>query len=457
MRRSSQPWLLPYWEIIRFDGEYFLTAHAARGAQIYRDLFQPGLGEDLWHGLRAIAAGVIRQLQGAVRAQRRRSRPQPGRVGPYLLLITPGTEKYARETREVTEACAARGLPMIRVLSERREVQSDEPGSVSLTDMLTAGDHARVLARWLREVLRLGRWWLGRDRKARSLSAAAIPSIRQHYLDLAFARRIGRVYGRPRAVLSLAPWSDTSVAIVDVMKARGVATGATRTQTTVEMEEHLTINADLLFCKSTWERAIYGRLFLGRGPRLVDGCLLSLPEEYPLEPLAVPEPFVLLLGRAREWNESEAAFRHVCATLERIAAVPGLPVVYRVHPAHAAEPEAPGAVQGKFIKVTDLRRNHELIARASLVVSAHSTLLYQAIIVGTPTALVEIDPPDAPPDEFLSSPLLRIRPAQIDRLQPEDFATAAQRCPEASAWFASNYFLDRGAGDMVDQLLALRS
>ena len=170
---------------------------------------------------------------------------------------------------------------MVRVLLDSREVQSDAHGPVSLTDMLTAGDHARVLALWLREALRLGRWWLVRDRKARSLSVGAIPGIRQYYLDLAFARRIDRVYGRPRAVLSLAPWSDTSVAIVDVMKARGVATGATRTQTTIDIEEHLTINADLLFCKSTWERGIYGRLFRGHGPRLVDGCLLSLPEEYP--------------------------------------------------------------------------------------------------------------------------------------------------------------------------------
>ena len=52
-----------------------------------------------------------------------RARPQPGRVQPYLLLITPGAERYARERREVTEACATRGLPMISVLSESREVQ----------------------------------------------------------------------------------------------------------------------------------------------------------------------------------------------------------------------------------------------------------------------------------------------------------------------------------------------
>ena len=458
MRRSSQPWLPPYWEIIRFDAAHFLTTHASRGAQIYRDFLQPGLGEDLRHGLRAIAAGVVRQLQGAVRAQRRRSRPRPGRLRPYLLLITPGNEKYARESREVTEACATRGLPMIRVLSDSREVHCDAHGPVSLTDMLTAGDHARVLALWLREALRLGRWWLVRDRKARSLSVVAIPGIRQYYLDLAFARRIDRVYGRPRAVLSLAPWSDTSVAIVDVMKARGVATGATRTQTTIDIEEHLTINADLLFCKSTWERGIYGRLFRGHGPRLVDGCLLSLPEEYPLEPLALPEPFVLLLGTARQWNESEAAYRQVCANLERVAAVPGLPVVYRAHPAHAAElePAAGSAANGAIVLVADLRRNLELIAKASLVVSAHSTLLYQAILAGTPTVVVHIDPPDAPADEFIGSPLLRIRPEQIDGLKPEDLAPAGQLAAEARAWFASNYFLDRGAGYLVDQLLTLR-
>ena len=78
MRRSNQPLLPPYWEIIRFDVASFLTPHAGRGASIYRDLLQPGLGEDLRHALRAIAAGLVRQLQGAVRAQRRRSWPRPG-------------------------------------------------------------------------------------------------------------------------------------------------------------------------------------------------------------------------------------------------------------------------------------------------------------------------------------------------------------------------------------------
>ena len=80
-------------------------------------------------------------------------------------------------------------------------------------------------------------------------------------MDLTLARRIDRVFGRPRAVLSLAPWSVTSVAIVNVMRVRGVATGATRTQTTLDVEEYLTINADVLFCKGIWEREIYGRLF----------------------------------------------------------------------------------------------------------------------------------------------------------------------------------------------------
>jgi hypothetical protein len=459
MRRIEGPWLPPYWEIIRFDAAHFVTAHAGRGAQIYRDLLQPGLREDLQHGMRAIAAGVVRQLQGAVRSQRRAWRPPPGRMRPYLLLITPGIGKYAREEREVADACAARGLPMIRVLSDSREVEADAPGPVSLMDLLTAGDHARVLALWLRETVRLSRWWLVGSRKARSLSVAAIPGIRQYYLDLAFARQIDRVYGRPKAVLSLAPWSDTSVALVHAMKARNVPTGAMRTQTTIDIEEHLTINADLLFCKSTWERRIYRRLFGGHGPRLVDACLLSLPEEYPLEPLALPEAFVLLLGTARQWNESEAAYQQVCADLLRVAAVSGLPVVYRVHPAHAAELESAteSAANVAIVPVADLRRNFELIARASLVVSAHSTLLYQAILADTPTVVVHVDPPGAPADEFIDSPLLRIRSEQIDGLKPEDLASAAQRSAQARAWFAANYFLDRGAGYMVDQLLSLPS
>ena len=190
----------------------------------------------------------------------------------------------------------------------------------------------------------------------------------------------------------------------------------------------------------------------------MDGCLLSLPEEYPLEPLALPDQFVLLLGTTRQWNESEAAYRQVCANLERVAAVPGLPVVYRAHPAHAAElePAAGSAANGAIITVADLRRNLELIAKASLVVSAHSTLLYQAILAGTPTVVVHIDPPDAPADEFIGSPLLRIRPEQIEGLKPEDLAPAGQLAAEARAWFASNYFLDRGAGYLVDQLLTLR-
>jgi hypothetical protein len=70
--------------------------------------------------------------------------------------------------------------------------------------------------------------------------------------------------------------------------------------------------------------------------------------------------------------------------------------------------------------------------------------------------VVHIDPPDAAEDEFIDSPLLRIRPDQIDGLVPEDLAPAEQLTAEARAWFASNYFLDRGAGYLVDHLLTLR-
>jgi hypothetical protein len=456
VRQADQPWAPPYWEIIRFDAANFLATHASRQAEIYHDRRQPGLGEDLRFGLRSIAAGVVRQLQGAVRAMGRSEPPRRRRLQPYLLLIAPRDGRYAREEREVSEACAARGMPIVRVLSDSREVQHDEPRPVSLPEVLTARDHVRVLGLWLRDAVHLGKWWLGRDRKARSLSAVAIHGLRQYYLDLAFARRIDEVYGRPRAVLSLAPWSDTSVAIVDTMKARGVATWGIRTQTTVDIQEHLAINVDFLFCKGIWERRVYGRLFRGHGPRLVDGCLLSLPDEYSLEALGVPESFVLLLGATRRWNESEADFRQVSDTLERLASVPGLPVVYRAHPAHAAKGAAGSAVSGEFVLVADLRRNAELIAKASLIVSVPSTLLYQAILARAPTVVLDIDPPDERADEFIGSPLLQIRPDQVDALEPEDLAPARQLAAEAYAWLASNYFLGKGAVDIVDQVLSLR-
>ena len=103
-----------------------------------------------------------------------------------------------------------------------------------------------------------------------------------------------------------------------------------------------------------------------------------------------------------------------------------------------------------------MRRNSELITKASLVVSAPSTLLYQAILSGAPTVVVHIDPPDAPADEFIDSPLLRIRSEQVGGLKSEDLAPARQRTAEARAWFESNYFLDKGAGYLVDQVLSHR-
>ena len=45
---------------------------------------------------------------------------------------------------------------------------------------------------------------------------------------------------------------------------------------------------------------------------------------------------------------------------------------------------------------------------------------------------------------------------QIEGLKPDDLAPAGQLAAEARAWFASNYFLDRGAGYLVDQLLTFR-
>jgi hypothetical protein len=454
--RSLETWRPKYWTIIRSSAAQFLTPHADPAARIYRGLLQPKLSEDMRHELRSLAAGVVRLAQGflASIAGRRPARSRSRQ--PYLLLVTPGSGKYAREEREVKQACAARGLPILRVHSDTRGIESDDKGTLLLRDVLTPLDYCRVLCLWLARCAGAMRWWFSGDRKARSLSVAAIPGIRQYYLDRAFARRIESLHGRPRAVLTISPWSDVSVAIVDHVRKRAIPTAGIRTQTTLQLEEHLVINTDVLFCKGVWEKGLYACLFGGHGPALVDGCLLSLPEEYDLEPLALPDDFVLLLGTARQFNQDETDYRDACRLLEQVAEASGLPVVYRAHPAHAEDATrfmSRNAARGNAVVVTDIRRNRELIDRASLIVSAHTTLLYQAMLSGIPAVIVNADAPGSPSDEFHGSPLTRVEPEQLDRIKDYDWRALRDSAEHAREWFSRNYFLDKGAAFLVDSLL----
>jgi hypothetical protein len=447
LSRPQETWRPAYWTIIRSSATHFLTDHAESGAEIYRDRLRPTLPEDLWSGLRSVSGGVARLVQALLACVAKRRPARSTSRQPYLLLVTPGGGKYAREEREVVQACAERGLAILRVHSDTREIISSEADIRPAGDVLSLGDYCRVLFKWLLQCVGGTRWWFCRDRKARSLFAAAIPGMRQRCVDLAFARRIEWLHGRPLAVLTLSPWSEVSVAIVDYMKKHAIFTAGTRTQTTIDLEEHLVINTDVLFCKGVWEKSLYGRLFAGNGPLLVDGCLLSLP---------LPEEYVLLLGTARRYNQDEEDYRRTCDTLEHVAAASGLPIVYKGHPAQDMRGTRLGggaASSGPPVVVADLRRNRELIDRASLVVTAHSTLLYQAILSGVPAVIVDVDPPGSPPDEFHESPLRRVSQDQADRIQEFDRRALRDSAEQARHWFVQNYFLEKDVAHLLDYLL----
>ena len=212
----------------------------------------------------------------------------------------------------------------------------DDEGTLLLQDVLTPLDYCPVLCLWLARCAGAMRWWFSGDRKARSLSVAAIPGIRQYYLDRAFARRIELLHGRPRAVLTIAPWSDVSVAIVDHMRKRAIATAGIRTQTTLQLDEHLVINTDVLFCKGVWEKEfVFPCSFVGHGPALVDGCLLQSARGVRSRTPSLPDDFVLLVGHRAPIQPGRDGLPGRLRLLEQVAEASGLPVVYRAHPANA--------------------------------------------------------------------------------------------------------------------------
>ena len=133
-----------------------------------------------------------------------------------------------------------------------------------------------------------------------------------------------------------------------------------------------------------------------------------------------------MLGTARQYSHDDRDYKDLRDTLERVARAYELPVILKAHPAERLHEERlqqqnPGQAPRL---VTDVRRNRELMDRASLVVSAPSTMLYHAILSATPALIVEAEPEDAPDDEFDSSPITRI---------PRGVTVAQPRLPEWQA------------------------
>lgn len=449
--------LQDYWEIIRVDGARFLTLHPAYESRLYHDRIKPSAGQDFARGLRGTLVGTVRLLRGLLRPRPRQGQRPSFPPEAFVLLVTVGGPKYAREEREMAEACQRKGLGVRKVYATQSADNSPVVDGLSIESCLTPGDYARVLVDWLGAVSRGLRWCLSGDGKRRSLFVASIPALRQYHTHIALARRIVSDYGLPTFAVSLAPWTATSIAVVDHMRQCGVLTAGIRTQTTYAEPEHLVIDTDLLFCKSSMEGCAYEDVFAGKGPRLEEGCLLSLPETYQLEALSLPQEYVLVLGTDPPDSQGAEDRKRFHDRLRQAATAAGLPVVYKEHhapPVTGGRGQKDARVDSEdWLHVSDVRRNRELIDHASLVVSAPSTLLYYAILRETPVVIVEAYPFEALPDEFATAPIKRISWHDEFHAPKLDRTDLSASSASAKAWFETNYFLDKGPDFMVSVLV----
>ncbi|MEN6457563.1 MAG: hypothetical protein ABFC63_01420 [Thermoguttaceae bacterium] len=447
-----------YWNVIRWNPVAFLTIHDLDGSRIFHDRMQPTFFHDLLRGFRAVAGNMTRALAGVLRPTPRphTSRSSPTRQ-PYLLLITVGGPKYASEERAVVEACRAKGVALRVIHMFFDQDPSANDLLLSPFALLHRCDYLGALGRWLGRLVGNARHFVTCDRKQRSLFVAAISSMWQYYLHRAMANRIVADHGAPQAVFSLLPSAAMSRSIVERMKTYGVATYGIRTQTTSRNIEHLAINTDVLFCKSAREKSEYAAVFNQSGPRLEDGCILSLPEPGGQEPLPLPERYALLLGTAPTTEEADGDYDRFNEKLFQAAAAAGLPVVFKSHDLGKeldrawfdAHPELTHAVS----RVEAIDRNRELIDRAALVISAPSTLLYYAMLRDVPVVIVESRPYLGRGYEMETIPTPKVAwrdEVAVGRLDNERLAQLSRA---ARRWFEDNYYLDKDAGFLVDFML----
>lgn len=447
-----------YWHVIRWDATSFLSMHEGRNSRLFYDKITSSFVCDVTLFLRAIVGKIARSTREIFSFMIWRRHPRPRRRVPYLLLIAPGIEKYQNEECVLIEACRARGI-VVKAVHSGSELDNcfNDVELLSMTSMVTPRDYLWALSIWIWKVIRgLFQCCTG-NRKHRNLFVAAIPGMWEYYRNYFFGRRIIADHGLPRLVFSLLPSSRLSIAVIDCMKERGVLTAAIRTQTTSRMVEHLVINADMLFCKSSHEKRIYEASVSSGGWRLEPGCLLSLPETYSEEPLSLPERYVLLLGTAPCCDHDGDEYGRYNDKLFQVAAATGMPVVFKGHDLAKEWDDAWFAnrkIKGKScLRIWDIRRNRELIDRASLVVSTPSTLFYYVISCGKPLVVVESKIVSSSPDEFQSAPICRIPWGHQVAMGGLDWNTLHVSSQEAQSWFENNYYLNKGSEYLVDFLL----
>lgn len=448
-----------YWSIIHWDVTAFVSNHDGYNSKVFNDKIHPTIFEDVKLLIRNVFGGIIRFIQKLIQAALTYSRNRVFEKYKYCLVITVGGAKYASEEREITDSLKKNGFNVLIVNSGDGIRNSTTGTFLSTNSYLTVANYVWAMVNWFINVIWGFHNVFSCDKKKRSLFVASISSIREYFITTALAKRIIAAHGIPLAIYSLCPSSQRSVAIVKYMKKNGVLTAGIRTQSTASMLEHIAINTEILFCKSINEKLVYEKIFLGRGPALVEGCLMSIPEIYHIEPLVLPEKYVLVIGTAKGFEQSQSDYDNLNERILAIAAKTKLPIIFKGHNLSKelddkwfAENYDNGRI---YLRITDVEYNRQLIDNADLVVSFYSTLLYYAILQNRPIILVEKKTrlKDNISDEFQLSPINRIRFDQAIENVSVDLSKLNTSAYNLKHWFTSNYFLEKGADYIITYLM----
>lgn len=441
-----------YWHVIHWNAVSFLTGHDGRNSRLLRDDFAPDLIQDIVYGFRSTFISTAKLLKEIVLCFLKRKIRLSKNRQPYLILITLDSPKYAGEKQKILEACARNKLNVL-IIYPGQGFSESGIFIMPFNLILVLTDYLNAIKSGFREIISGVRFFFSGDRKLRSLFVSTIASIQPYFLNKAIAQSLVHCYGKPQLVLSLCPFSSASIAMIEYFKNNDIFTAGIRTQTTSFSLEHLVINTEVLFVKSLYEKSMYEAVLSSRGPRLEEGCLLSLPKNYQNIVLDLPEQFILLLGTAMGAEQKPNDYYDFNDALFRIAGEFNLPIVFKGHNLSKKNDDIWFQNQGEKIKcmrVSDMQKNRALIDRAFLVVTAPSTLVYYAILKIKPMIILQTSLMCSAANEFNSSPIIQIKYNQKLDKKYIDINELIIVAKDTLSWFTSNYYLDKGPDYIVN-------
>lgn len=449
---STEDEVIKYWHVIRWNAASFLSGHDGRNSRLFRNDIARNLLQDAAYGFRSTITSTIKLLREPLLHLPHRRTRYIDMQEPYILLITLGSPKYADEERKILEACERNKLKIL-VIYPRIGFSESNATVNSFRDVLALKDYFCAMKRGLREIFSGVRFFISGDTKLRSLFVSAIASIQPYYLSHIMAKRIVDCYGKPQLALTLCPFSAVSVAMIDYLKSAGITTASIRTQTTSNSVEHFVINSEILFYKSRYEKCAYESVFANRGPQLEEGCILSLPPDFDEINLRLPKKYVLLLGTAMCSEQQLTDYFGFNKALFGIAKEFELPIIFKGHNLSMALDDAWFEMQGDntslYKRLYLIQQNRTLIDRATLVITAPSTLVYYAIMKKKPIIIQHTSLTDSRNTEFNSSPILQIEWSdKLDRrhMNIDQLNIIAKN---AFIWLHDNYYLEKGPDYIV--------